>query len=118
MNENIWLWLVGGILGLFSFFATRWINRIDEDRKAQAQAQQKDKDNHESRLLHLERHAMLKNEIQGWLGRLDKDRQKVESRLNDVEKNTVTKMDALALYQELKTDVRYQINQMRENRYH
>jgi len=117
MNENIWLWIVGGILGLFSFFASRWINRIDEDRKAQAQQQQKDKDNHESRLLHLERQAMLKTEVSGWLGRLDRDRQKLEDRLNHVETNAITKHDAITMYQELKADVRYQIRELRENRY-
>jgi len=119
MNENLWLWVVGSVLTLFGFFATRWINRIDEDRKHHAAQQQDDKAKHEARLLQLERHTMQKTEVQGWLGRLDRDRAKLENRINAVEKDTVTKSDAIALYQELKNDLRYQIQEMRHNnRYH
>lgn len=106
---------IGVVLAISSFFITRWINRLDEDRKSLEKRAELDHIAHEKRILSIEGRMMSREEAQKWIGRLDREREIMSTRLEDIEKAFASRADIVSMIQDLKNDINIRFQELRED---
>ena len=106
---------LGVILGVSSFFISRWINRVDDDRKSLEKRAELDHVAHEKRILSIESRMMSRDESQKWIGRLDREREMMAIRVEKLEKESISKSDSLTAIHDLKQDFNIRFRELRED---
>jgi len=106
---------IGLILALCGFFMTRWVNRINEDRREHLERADFDRESMDRRIIGLERECMDKEDAQKWITRLDRQREALEKRIEVIERNTLEKQAAYAIYQDMKRDINQRFAELRED---
>lgn len=113
MGEVDFGWVVATLLAVCGFFITLWIHRINEDRKQQEQQTQRFEQRFDERLTVLERDLVFRAEAQRFISRLDRERERLEIRLDELERVSVEKAELHIAITEFKRDINIRFAELR-----